>query len=121
MDFFDRSGLKAGDELSPKLERAARRSAIMISLVSPSYLRAPWCIHETEWFRASRQLAQDPIERRLIPILFNPVDESDFVAVSTVDYRPTAWFPLHARQRARPWERRMGFHRWPRPPPQAGS
>jgi len=75
--FFDRSGLSAGDVLSPKLERAARRSATMLALVSPSYLQAPWCIQETEWFRESRELARDPIERRLIPILFNPVDETE--------------------------------------------
>lgn len=75
--FFDRSGLNAGDQLSPKLERAARRSAAMISLLSPSYLQAPWCIREVEWFLESGRLARDPIERRLIPVLINPVRESD--------------------------------------------
>jgi hypothetical protein len=75
--FFDRSGVKLGDEISPKLERAARRSAIMISLISQSYLQASWCIHEAKWFQESRQLARDLIERSLIPVLFNPVDESD--------------------------------------------
>ena len=73
--FFDRFGLKAGDEFSPKLERSARRSAVLISLLSPSYLQAPYCIKETEWFLESKSLARDPIERRLIPILFNHTDE----------------------------------------------
>jgi hypothetical protein len=74
--FFDRSGLKAGDEFSPKLERSARRSAVMISLISPSYLQAPYCIRETEWFLQSKRLARDPIERRLIPIVVNHTDEA---------------------------------------------
>jgi TIR domain-containing protein len=73
--FFDRPGLKAGDEFSPKLERSARRSAVLISLLSPSYLQAPFCIRETEWFLESKRLARDPIERRLIPIVLNHTDE----------------------------------------------
>jgi hypothetical protein len=73
--FFDRSGLKAGDEFSPKLERSARRSAVMISLISPSYLQAPFCIHETEWFLESERLARDPIERRLILVVLNHTEE----------------------------------------------
>lgn len=73
--FFDRSGLKAGDEFSPRLERSARRSAVMISLLSPSYLQAPFCIRETEWFLDSKRLARDPIERRLIPIVLNHTGE----------------------------------------------
>lgn len=75
--FFDRSGLKAGDEFSPKIERAARRSAVMISLVSPNYLQAEWCIREVDWFLESGKLARDPIERRLIPIVVNLVQDSD--------------------------------------------
>src|SRR5262245_8076534 len=74
--FFDRFGLKAGDEFSPRLERAARRSAVMIALLSPSYLQAPFCIRETEWFLDGKRLARDPIERRLIPIVLNHTDES---------------------------------------------
>ena len=73
--FFDRFGLKAGDEFSPKLERAARRSAVLVSLVSPSYLQAPYCIRETEWFLESKRLARDPIDRRLIPIVLNQTDQ----------------------------------------------
>jgi TIR domain len=73
--FFDRVGLKAGDEFSPKLERSARRSAVLISLVSPSYLQAPYCVQETEWFLESKRLARDPIERRLVPIVLNHTDE----------------------------------------------
>lgn len=74
--FFDRCGLKAGDEFSPKLERSARRSAIMVSLISPSYLQAQFCISETEWFLESKRLARDPIERRLIPIVLNHTYEA---------------------------------------------
>jgi hypothetical protein len=73
--FFDRLGLNAGDEFSPKLERASQRSAVMISLISPSYLQAPFCIRETEWFLESKRLARDPIERRLIPVILNHADE----------------------------------------------
>jgi hypothetical protein len=73
--FFDRVGLSAGDEFSPKLERAAQRSAVMIALISPSYLQAPYCIRETEWFLESKRLARDPIERRLIPVVLNHADE----------------------------------------------
>jgi hypothetical protein len=74
--FFDRSGLKAGDEFHPKIERAVRRSAVMISLLSRSYLQAPFCIKETEWFLNSKELAQNPIQRRLIPIVLNPTQET---------------------------------------------
>src|ERR1051326_5015937 len=72
---FDRFGLKAGDAVSPKIERSARRSAVMISLLSPSYLQAPFCIEEVEWFLDSKRGARDPIERRLIPIVLNHTDE----------------------------------------------
>ena len=73
--FFDRLGLNAGDGFSPKLERSARRSAVMISLISPNYLQAPFCIRETEWFLESKRLARDPIERRLIPVVVNHADD----------------------------------------------
>jgi hypothetical protein len=72
--FFDQTGLKTGDEFSPKLERAARRSAVMISRLSNSYLQAHWCIRETEWLDEAARLARDPIERRLIPLVLNPLD-----------------------------------------------
>ena len=72
--FFDRVGLSAGDEFSPKLERAAQRSAVMIALVSPSYLQAPFCIRETEWF-LGEATRSDPMERRLIPVVLNHADE----------------------------------------------
>jgi hypothetical protein len=55
--FFDQTGSKTGDEFSPKLERAARRSAVMISVLSSSYLQAPWCIKETERFEEAGTLA----------------------------------------------------------------
>jgi hypothetical protein len=73
--FFDRLGLNAGDEFSPKLERSAQRSAVMISLLSPNYLQAPFCIRETEWFLESKRLARDPIERRLIPVVLSHADD----------------------------------------------
>ena len=69
--FFDQTGLRTGDEFSPKLERAARRSAVMISLLSNSYLQARWCIKETEWFEEAGKLARDPVERRLIPLILD--------------------------------------------------
>jgi hypothetical protein len=69
--FFDQTGLRTGDEFSPKLERAARRSAVMISFLSSNYLQAKWCIQETEWFEEAGKLARDPIERRLIPLTLN--------------------------------------------------
>jgi hypothetical protein len=72
--FFDQTGLKTGDEFSPKLERAARHSAVMIALLSNSYLQARWCIKETEWFEEAGKLARDPIERRLIPLTLNLPD-----------------------------------------------
>src|SRR5215204_3860745 len=73
--FFDRFGLRAGEDFSPRLERAARRSAVMISLLSPSYLQAPFCVQEAEWFLDGKRLARDPIQRRLLPILLNHTDE----------------------------------------------
>jgi hypothetical protein len=74
--FFDQTGLRVGDEFSPKLERAAQRSAVMISLLSSSYLQARWCIKETEWFEEAGRLARDPIERRLIPLTLNLPDKA---------------------------------------------
>ena len=73
--FFDQTGLRTGDEFSPKLERAARRSAVMISLLSNSYLQANWCIQEMEWFEEAGRLARDPIERRLIPLILDRPSE----------------------------------------------
>lgn len=67
--FFDQISLQRGDEFHPKLERAARRSAVMISLVSESYTQAKYCVKETEWFLDSQRLARDQIERRLIPLV----------------------------------------------------
>lgn len=69
--FFDQTGLRTGDQFSPKLERAARRSAVMISLLSKSYLGKEWCMKEPIWFEEAGKLARDPIERRLIPLILD--------------------------------------------------
>ncbi len=74
--FFDQTGFRTGDEFDPKLERAARRSAVMISLLSSSYLQSEWCIKETVWFEEAGRLAQDPSARRLFPLTLNLTDKT---------------------------------------------
>lgn len=75
--FYDQSILEPGDMLSPRIERSARRSAVMISLLSRSYLQAPWCICESECFLDSQRLARDRIERRLIPLVLSFASEQE--------------------------------------------
>lgn len=75
--FLDETGLQAGDRVDPRLERAAQRSAVMVALLSPSYLQSPWCISECERHAEAGRLARDPVERRLIPVEFNPADADE--------------------------------------------
>lgn len=73
--FLDSEELRLGDEFRPELERRARRSNVMIALVSRSYLQAPYCTHERRWFGDDAARSRDGVGRRLIPILFHHVDE----------------------------------------------
>ena len=44
--FYDKTALRAGQDYPQELETAARDSAILIPILSPSYFSSPWC--ETE-------------------------------------------------------------------------
>ena len=48
--FFDRNGVKAGDEWSPTIIDALRHAKILVCLMSPTYLGREWCGRELEMF-----------------------------------------------------------------------
>ena len=48
--FFDRDGVKAGDEWSTTIIHALRHAKILVCLMSPTYLGREWCGRELEVF-----------------------------------------------------------------------
>lgn len=53
--FFDKIRLQVGQEYPAELDAAARESALLVALVSPSYSSSPWCSRERIEFQ--KQLA----------------------------------------------------------------
>ena len=50
--FLDDRVLRSGDPLTGTLREKVQRSALLLVLMSPLYLKKSWCLDELEWFFA---------------------------------------------------------------------
>jgi len=67
--WFDAGCLTGGDEIKGKIQADLRRTAVMVPVVSPGYLRSEFCtIHELEWY-FSQGAGQ------VVPVLKIPLEE----------------------------------------------
>ena len=73
--FLDREGLNTGDVLSDRLKKALNASAILIPILSPTYLSSRWCRRE---FLHFMEQAGDRLivggSSRIVPVQLMPYD-----------------------------------------------
>jgi hypothetical protein len=75
----DESRLQGGAKLDPALEDAIRGSAVLITLLSPSYVNSEYCAREIEWFHS--EAGASPIglsignQTRVLPVLLYNLPE----------------------------------------------
>ncbi len=73
--FFDKRDLEIAQSFPDRLQFAARDSAILVPLLSPSYLTSPWCNRERTEFQ-SRLSQGASVADCLAPVLVRPIDET---------------------------------------------
>lgn len=76
--FLDGRALRAGQSFPHELASAARDSAILVPVLSPSYLTSKWCDLERQEFFSRLSEGAQPSEC-LAPILVRPIDENDLL------------------------------------------
>ncbi len=76
--FYDSAVMSGSDRLTPKIESEVRDAKILVSIVSPGYLRSTWCNQELELFaRTSVQPAGNTAldtKSRIIKVVKLPVE-----------------------------------------------
>lgn len=76
--FFDREALnKAPNRFDQSLEQAARSSALLVPILTPSYATSEWCAKEWEWFYDEQPIdwkIGDKTISRLAPIAWRSID-----------------------------------------------
>jgi hypothetical protein len=72
--FFDKREIEAAQSLPGVLEAAARESAILVPILSPSYLTSDWCTEERTQFFSQLPKGAQPAEC-LAPILHRPITD----------------------------------------------
>ena len=78
--YFDKRELEVGQSFPAELAAAARESAILVPILSPSYLTSTWCYRERTDFFTQRPNGAPP-ESCLAPILVRPIDEQGLDAL----------------------------------------
>lgn len=78
--YFDKRELELGQSFPAELAAAARDSAILVPILSPSYLTSNWCYRERTDFFSQRPNGAPP-ESCLAPILVRPIDEEGLDAL----------------------------------------
>ncbi len=78
--YFDKRELEVGQSFPSELAAAARESAILVPILSPSYLTSSWCYRERTDFFSRRPNDASPASC-LAPILIRPIDEQDLDAL----------------------------------------
>ncbi len=81
--FLDRESLITSSVWEAKIKRSLGESNLMLAVLSPAYVRSPWCRKEWELFtlreEAMRKEAALPAEQGIIfPILLYPLDRGRF-------------------------------------------
>jgi hypothetical protein len=75
--FFDKTKLRVGQSFPKMLETGAEASALLIPILSPSYLTSDWCDRER---RAFYRLQPEAVPAKcLAPVLVRPIDEASLI------------------------------------------
>lgn len=77
--FYDTAVMSGSDRLTPKIESEVRDSKVLISIVSPGYLRSDWCNQELDIFarssaEADHANAKLDTKSRIIKVVKLPVE-----------------------------------------------
>jgi len=78
--FYDSAVMRGSDRLTPKIESEVRDTKVLISIVSPGYLRSSWCNAELELFAQTslpeHSSAQLDTKSRIIKVVKLPVEQA---------------------------------------------
>jgi hypothetical protein len=79
--FYDSAVMSGSDRLTPKIQAEVRDSKVLISIVSPGYLRSDWCNAELELFangsgHDDASNAKLDTKSRIIKVVKLPVEQS---------------------------------------------
>jgi hypothetical protein len=76
--FYDSAVMSGSDRLTPKIESEVRDTKVLISIVSPGYLRSSWCNAELELFARTslpeHSSAELDTKSRIIKVVKLPVE-----------------------------------------------
>ncbi|MDX1983079.1 MAG: toll/interleukin-1 receptor domain-containing protein [Bryobacteraceae bacterium] len=97
--FLDRTSLRTGQNFPDMLTEAARESALLIPILSPSYLTSDWCDREREAFFGNLPLDANPSEC-LLPVLARPVEPQSLMPL----FRDTQWKRFLGPSDQTPWQ-----------------
>src|SRR5215467_5677413 len=78
--FFDKREPEVAQSFPQELINAARDSAILVPILSPSYLTSPWCSHERTEFFSRLPHGAEPAEC-LSPVVVRPIEDSGLDAL----------------------------------------
>ena len=98
--FFDKTGLRAGQAFPKELEEAAESSALLVPILSPSYLTSEWCNRErlaffrklpfgAESCECLAPVAVRPFEEGALTVLFRDAQRLSFVQPGQQEPWPT--------------------------------
>jgi|GEM_PF-2109314 len=74
--FRDTDSLQGNDDLTPEVLEGVRGSAVLVIIVSRSYVTRPWCLKECKAFLEAN--AQRGIKGRIFPIRYDDISPSEY-------------------------------------------
>jgi hypothetical protein len=74
--FRDAETLQGNNDLTPAIVDGIRRTAILVPIVSRSYVTRPWCIQECQEFLKAN--AERGVDGRIFPVRWDDVSPADF-------------------------------------------
>jgi len=82
--FQDTSDLRSGVEWEARIEKAVRESSFLVPVITPTFIRRPWCFREVRSFlERERALKTEFAELReeslIFPIGFRDIDPADAI------------------------------------------
>src|SRR5467141_2260611 len=74
--FRDTDSLQGNDELTPEIVRGVRNSAVLVVIVSRSYIARPWCQKECREFIEAN--AERGLEGRVFAVRYDDVSPAEY-------------------------------------------
>jgi hypothetical protein len=100
--------IDGSDVLTPTIDERVRKARLLVSVMSPSYLKSEWCSAELRLFVAAAQAdgcgLQVGTKSRILKVLKTPVERSS-EAKAAVDTSDIIGYPFfRTQENGRPWE-----------------